>query len=102
MTNLYVQEYASLGYSVQENTPAVPGDPPLASYVVSYSAGVASGPQYQANTRYLTVEADSICSVRFDGTAATVTDKRLPANNAPLLVSVAGCPNGHVSAITNT
>lgn len=103
MTKMYVQEYAGLAATAQGDSVAVPAEPPLASYVVDYTAGVANGPVYQAGTKFITVENDSIASVTFNGTPAAVTDKRLPAAPpAPLLVGVGSLPNGRASAITNT
>lgn len=114
MATLYVQEYAGLAFTAQGDSIPVPAEPPLASYTIAIGVA-APGPQYQPATQYVTVENDAaICSVRFDGAVATVTDKRLPASlPSPLLVCVAGCnpsPNPHsgaaktanVSVILNT
>jgi hypothetical protein len=116
MTTIYVQEYAGLAFTAQGDSIPVPAEPPLASYAVVYTAGLATGPNYNPLTKYLTVENDSLCAVRFDGKAAVAgTDKRLTASpSAPLLVCVAGVnpspnPNtgaagavGNVQAITTT
>lgn len=114
MANLFVQEYAGLAFTAAADSIPVPTEPPLASYVIAIGA-VTAGPQYQTLTKYVTVENDAtICSVRFDGVAAGVTDKRLPASMPmPLLVCVAACnpapnPNtgaakaANVSVILNT
>jgi hypothetical protein len=103
MTKMFVQEYAGLAFTAQSDSIPVPAEPPLASYVVDYTSGVASGPVYQAATKYLTIENDSIASVTFNGTPATVNDKLLfTALPTPLLVCVAGVPGGKASAITGT
>lgn len=104
MTKMYVQEYAGLASTGSGDAliPA-PAEPPLTSYVVDYTSAVASGPAYQPGTKFLTIENDSICAVTFNGTAATVNDKHIPAAApTPILVCVAGVPNGKASAITAT
>lgn len=104
MALVYVQEFAGLAPTPSGDAMLqTPSQPPLASYTVSNAAGPNAGPKYQPNTRFLQVETDAICSIRFDGAAAAATDQRLPASAlAPLLVSVAGVPTGNVSVITNT
>lgn len=104
MALVFVQEFAGLAPTPSGDAMLpVPQQPPLASYTVSNAAGPNQGPKYQANTRWLQVETDAICSIRFDGTNAAATDQRLPATAlAPILVSVAGVPTGNVSVITNT
>jgi len=103
MTKMYVQEFAGLAKTQQSDSIPVVAEPPLASYVVDYTAGVASGPVYQPTTQYLLIENDSICAVTFNGTAATVNDRHIPAATPnPILVCVAGVQSGKVSAITAT
>lgn len=104
MALVYVQEFAGLAATPSGDAMIpVPAQPPLASYTVSNAAGPTAGPKYQAATKYLLVETDAICSVRFDGTAAAATDQRLPATAlAPILVAVGGVPGANISVITNT
>lgn len=101
MTKMWVQEYAGLAATAQGDSVAIPAEPPLASYEVDYTSGEAGGQVYNAATKFVTVQNDSICSVRFDGVAATVTDKRLPAGSY-LTAGVGNAPGGKVTAITNT
>lgn len=105
MTKLYVQEFAGLAPTASgDGVIPIPAQPPLATYVVDYTVGVASGPAYQPNTKFLLIENDSICAVRFDGqNAGTTGDMHIPAAApTPILVCVAGVPTGKVSAITAT
>ena len=103
MTNLYVQEFAGLANS-GEGGVAVVAQPPLASYVVANTVSPATaGPAYQPGTKFVQVQADGVCSVRFDGTAATVTDQRLAANGPPIIYGVQNVVKaGSVSSIINT
>lgn len=101
MTKLYVQEFVGLAETPYDDVLASPAEPPIASYVVDYTTGVTSGPVYQPTTRWLLVASDSTCSVRFDGTAATTTDRRMYGNLAPVLIGIGSVPNGRASAITN-
>ena len=102
MTKMYVQEFAGLAPTSMNDSLPVPAEPPLASYIVDYTTAVANGPKYNSSTKFLTVESDAICSARFDGAVATITDRRFIAGTNPLLISVAGVPAGNVSAVTNT
>lgn len=104
MALVFVQEFAGLAQtSSGDSAVPVPAEPTLAAYTISNAAGPNAGPKYNPATKWLTVETDAICSIRFDGTAAAATDRRLPASAlAPLLVCVAGVPAGNVSVITNT
>jgi hypothetical protein len=103
MALVYVQEYASLAATPSGDAlVSVPSQPPLASYTISNAAGPNQGAKYNPLTKWLMVETDAICSIRFDGTNASATDQRLPANNQPLLVGVGAVPAGNVSVITNT
>lgn len=104
MALVYIQEFSGLAPTPSGDAmlPVVQ-QPPVASYTVSNALGPNAGPIYQPTTKWLQVETDGICSVRFDGVAAAATDQRLPATAlAPLLVSVAGVQKGNISVIANT
>lgn len=108
MTQMYVQEYAGLAQTQQSDSIPVPAEPPLASYIVDYTAGVASGPTYQPGTQFLLVECNSIACMSFNGVAATITGRRSAGVGTPELIYVGGCPKsgtpllptGRASAIT--
>lgn len=103
MTKMYVAEYAGLAATAQGDSIDTPAEPPLASYVVDYTAGVASGPAYQSGTKFVLVTVDSIASVSFNNVPATVNNLRLPAGGNPRLFGVGSYSGvGKASAITNT
>jgi hypothetical protein len=98
MSKVYVTEYSampSLGGGAQ---PQIAPEPPLASQVIDFTAGVASI-TLGAQTRYVRLQNDAICSMSFTGTNATTSDARSPAEN----VEYKGVqPGSKISAITNT
>lgn len=101
MTKLYVTEYADLARA-QNGVGPMPMEPPLAEQVVDYNAGEAKSAAFNAKTRFVRVQADSIASVLF-GTAPTATtgSRRFTAGQTEIV----GVPVGQsykVSAITNT
>lgn len=104
MASVYVQEFAGLASTPSGDAMLpVPSQPPVASYAVSNALGPNNGPKYQPTTKWLLIETDGICSIRFDGVNAAVTDMRLPATAlAPLLIGVGAVPAGNVSVIVNT
>jgi len=55
-------------------------EPPLANQIIDYTGGVASI-TLGAQTRYVRLQNDSICSMSFTGTNAATTDARSPAEN---------------------
>ena len=97
MTKVYVSEYAVLPLAIN-GQPQIAAEPPLASQVIDYTAGVATV-TLGAQTRYVRLQNDSICSMSFTGTAATASDARSPAEN----IEYKGVqPGSKISAITNT
>jgi|SRR5882757_7569929 len=104
MALVFVQEFAGLAATPSGDAMLpVPSQPPVASYTVSNALGPNNGPKYQPSTKWLLIETDGICSLRFDGVNAAATDMRLPATAlSPLLIGVGTVPTGNVSVITNT
>jgi hypothetical protein len=97
MTKVYISEYATIpnvgGVIVQ-----IPSEPPLATQVIDYTAGVATI-TLGTGTHYVRLNNDSICSMSFTGTNATTSDARSPAET----VEFKGVqPGSKISAITNT
>jgi hypothetical protein len=98
MTKVYVSEYASLPKDNAGNIVPIAPEPPLAEQVIDYSGGAATitlGNQ----TRYVRLNNDSICSLRYDGSAATTSNARSPADT---LEYKGVQPGSKISAITNT
>jgi hypothetical protein len=93
MTKVYVSEYGT--------APAIHGlsaEPPLATQIIDYGAGVATI-TLGAATHYVRLQNDSICSMSFTGVNAATTDARSPAESVEYK-SVQ--PSSKISAITNT
>lgn len=94
MTKVYVSEYRTMPTGGAQ----IASEPALATQVIDYSGGVASitlGTQ----TQFVRLQNDSICSIRFDGSNATTSDARSPADT----IEYKGVqPSSKVSAITNT
>lgn len=93
MTKVYVSEY-----SVVPLIPGLSAEPPVATQIIDYSAGVASV-TLGASTRYVRLNNDSICSISFTATNAATTDARSPAET---IEYKAVQPGSKISAITNT
>lgn len=93
MTKVYVSEYATVPVIA-----GLSGEPPVATQIIDYGAGVASV-TLSAATRYVRLNNDSICSMSFTGTSAATTDARSPADT---IEYKAVNPGSKISAITNT
>ena len=99
MATVYISEYVS--------PPVVTGkfinvgdEPAIATQTVAISAGSLQSAAFGANTRFIRVHADAICSVLF-GTApvATAASPRMAANTTEFF----GVKPGHkIAVITNT
>lgn len=99
MTKLFVQEYAGLAATDKSNVEVL-AEPPVVSYVLDYSGGHAESAAFNAATKFIEIENDSICSVVVGAApVAALTDKRLPANTIKRMGVVGG---QKISAITNT
>lgn len=96
MAKLYISEYATLA---QNGTAQVVIEPPLAVQVVDFSGGAASSSEFNAQTNIVRVHTDAICSVRFDGSAATTSYPRMAAGQTEYFGVQ---PRSTVSAISNT
>jgi hypothetical protein len=94
MTKVYVSEYGTLPTANLQVAP----EPPLATQIIDYNAGVASI-TLGAATHYVRLQNDSICSMSFTATNAATTDARFPADTIEYK-SVQ--PGSKISAITNT
>lgn len=101
MATLYIKEYAELlvyaGVDVQ-----IPLEPPVAEQTVAIGGAHAESAAFNANTRFVQLHADAICSISL-GTApaAATTNERMAANDTRFK----GVPMGgnfKVSVISNT
>jgi len=109
MAFLYIAEYAGMAASLSDSPPAIVPVPPLVVQAPIANAGAAvNSLPFNAQTRFVEVSTDSVCSIKFSPASApvsaTTSDIRLAANERKLV----GVPNGAgvgpylVSAILNT
>jgi hypothetical protein len=107
MTKLFINEYVRAtaisgpgGVTLQ-----APEEPPLATQVVDYTAGVAQSAAFNAKTRFVLLHNDSICAIKFGSnpTAVSGTDMRRAANQTTFHgLATNGVDASKVSAITTT
>jgi hypothetical protein len=96
MAKLYISEFSSLGLAGGAQIAAVP---PIVVQVVDFTAGATSSNAFNGGTRYVRLSNDTICSLRFDGSAATTNYPRSPADT----IEYYGVQGGAiVSAIVNS
>lgn len=107
-SKLYITEYAQVAVDSLNRSVLCGQEPPLAEQVVDYSAGAAASTAFNADTRFVRIHTDSICSVLF-GTAPTATTStgRMVAGQTEFrgVDPTKGSPAQgalKVSAITNT
>ena len=80
MSKLYISEYTSLAAVPSSGSAQVAGEPAIAVQVVDYSGGVTSSSAFNSRTRLIRVHTDAVCSIRFDGSAATISYPRMAAD----------------------
>lgn len=103
MAVLYITEYVDVGYAGNTHaTTSIVEEPASAEQTVAIGVSSVQSAAFQNNTRFVRLEADSVCSVEF-GTnpTATASKARLAAN----VDRIVGVPMGagfKVAAITNT
>ena len=96
MAKLYISEFSSLGLVGAAQIAAAP---PIVVQVVDFTAGATSSNAFNGGTRYVRLSNDTICSLRFDGSAATTSYPRSPADT----IEYFGVQGGSiVSVIVNT
>ena len=96
MAKLYISEYSSLGLV---GAAQIAASPPIVTQVVDFTAGATSSSAFNGGTRYVRLSNDTICSLRFDGSAATTSFPRSAADT----IEYYGVQGGSiVSAIVNT
>lgn len=99
MATLYIEEFATVAWSTAGGLPAGQ-EPSITTQTLAIGAVTSSAP-FNANTRFVRLHCDAICSVKFGSspqTAAT-TNSRLNANQTEYFGVVGG---QIVSVITNT
>ena len=81
MATLYITEFNAIP-SATGNSIQIASQPPPASQTVAISGASAASSAFNANTNFVRIHTDAICSVSF-GTAPTATTSlmRLPADS---------------------
>lgn len=100
MATCYISEYQTVAWSTAGGLPAGQ-EPALTDQTVAIGAEAKSA-AFNANTRFVRISVDVVCSIKFGPTAsttATTSNKRLAANSTEYFGVV---PGQVVSVITNT
>ena len=102
MAVLFVTEYARQGRDASGYQMVVAEEPQVANQVVAIGAGTVQSSAFNANTNFVRISTDAICSIEF-GTnpTATTTTRRLPANTTEYFAVPRGL-SYKVAVITNT
>jgi hypothetical protein len=105
MATLYIAEYSNMATAASSMGPAFvgaqcPQEPAVAEQTVSIGVSHAESSAFNANTRFIRVHCDAICSIVISASpVATASNKRLAANQTEFFgVS----PGMSLSVITNT
>ncbi len=99
MATLYITEYAAAGCFAGESI-AIAASRPIANNNVAIGGTHAESNAFNANTRFIRIEADAICSFVIGATpVATTADARIAANQTEYYQVN---PTDKVSVITNT
>lgn len=98
MATLYINEYSG----ILDDRVQIAAEPALATQTVAIGASHAESVAFTANTRFVYLSADAICSIAFGASpVATTGNFRLPANTIiPFAVPMG--QSYKVSVITNT
>jgi len=105
MSKLYISEYARVTAASGPGTAVaqVPEEPPLATQVVDFTSGVAQSAAFNAKTRFVRLQADAACSLRFAANpTATTNDPRLPADQVEFRGIAGDGSTAKISAIANS
>lgn len=99
MSNLYIREYTAAAVQQGEGVPVM-CEPGTDQGVITISASAASSAAFGANTAFVRVHTDAICSIAF-GTApsATTANARMAANSTEYFGVIGG---QKLSVIQNT
>ena len=100
MAFFYLSEFASLGM-VGNQVGQVPPVPEITTQKIAITAGSTLGAPFNASTVLIQVHADAICSVEFNGAAATTASMRMAANETRFYAVPRGA-SASVAVIANT
>lgn len=99
MATVYISEYSVLARDEKGMAVPVGIEPPLAEQTVAIGVAAQSA-AFNAETKYIRVHTDAICSIAFGANpTATTSNKRLAANSTEYFGVKAG---DKLSVIANT
>lgn len=102
MAFAFITEFTSLGYvgTTPTQTIQAPGCPEVAQQQVAIGVGSAQSAAFNANTKFIRVNVDAVCSIKIgtDPTAA-VTAQRMAANQTEFY---AVAPGQKIAVIANS
>ena len=101
MSVLYITEYAELS-TVASKGGQMPKEPPVAEQTVAISGTHAESSAFNAKTKFLRIETDAICSVKFGAAPVATTSSGRMAAGQTEYRDVSALPLGKVSVISNT
>ncbi len=96
MAKLYISEYVGLA---KNGIAQAVVEPALAVQVVDFSGGATSSAAFNSQTNIVRLHTDAICSVRFDGQAATTSYSRMRSDQTEYFGVQ---PGSKLSVIVNT
>lgn len=97
MPKLYITEFANLGF-ISGRAVQAPAEPPIAEQAVTFSTATSSA-AFNENTRFVRLQADGICSIKFGPSpqTATTNNKRMAAGATEFF----GVTPGHIVSVVN-
>ena len=102
MATVYITEYKELA-KVQVSKSDIfmaPLEPAIATQTVAIGGGSVQSAAFNADTRFVEIHVDAICSIKFgDSPTAAATNKRIAANQTQIFGVM---PGQKVAVITNT
>lgn len=102
MAKLYVTEFTYQGQDHESKIMATTLEPPLAEQVVVIGAGHLESNAFNAETTYVRIHCDAVCSISFGTAPVATANMRRMAANATEYFSVPKNQAFKVSVITNT
>jgi len=100
MATLYIKEYQYVASTRQQSYVQIGQEPPVAEQTVAIGGASAQSAAFNANTQYVRLHTDAICSVAFGANpTATISNGRMAANQTEYFGVV---PGQKLAVITNT
>lgn len=102
MAKLFITEYSLAGFQKSQGITQIAHEPAVTTQTVAISGSAAASSAFNANTAFVRIHTDSICSIAF-GTAPTATanSPRMAADSTEYFEVPQG-QSFKVSVISNT